>query len=98
MDLNPRLAKRLEAYEPERLKAILMWFNADRQSFQSQSERLTVILDEMQQLTVDSCYELAGQLDLDDLVQVSILNEFGPRFEEKPAFVWLSRSVSQRLS
>jgi hypothetical protein len=87
MYLNPRLAKLLEAYEPERLKAILMWFNADAQSLPAQSER-----------SVDTCYQLASQLELDEMVRISILNEFGPNFEGKAAYQWLNRNMSRRLA
>lgn len=98
MHLNPRLASLLETYEPERLKALLLWFNADAQSVSGQSQRLHAILDETLHMDMDACYQAASQLQLDDMVHVSILNEFGPEFAKKAAFQWLNRTMTLRLA
>lgn len=97
MTLNPRLARVLETYEPNRLKAILMWFNADSQTLSTQSETLNAMLTEVQHMNMETCYQLASQLELNELVDLSILNEFGPTFADKSSFVWLSQHVSHRL-
>ncbi len=98
MQLNPRLARLMETYEPERLQALLLWFNTDQQSLNTQSERLSSILAEAQSRDIADCYRLASQLQPAQLAEFSILNEFGPNFAARASFPWLVRGVSQRLA
>lgn len=98
MQLNPKLARLLEAYEPDRLKAILLWFNADAQSLPAQNERLNAILDEMQTMTIDTCYRVISELEMTEMIRISILNEFGPQFEQRAAYQWLNRAMGQTLA
>jgi hypothetical protein len=98
MHLNPKLSQLLEAYEPERLQAILLWFNAEQQQLENPSQRLAALLEETSTLDVEACYQAADRLKLQDAVEITILNEFGPEFRQKPSFPWLSKTLCNRFS
>lgn len=92
MSIHPHLAQVLEVYDPERLYALLIWLNSELKDMFSLTDTPTPIeTTPIQSLT-------PGSLDLDDLIQFSILNEFGPGFSEKPAFPLLQAQVYQKLS
>lgn len=91
MRLNPHLSQVLEIYDPERLYAILNWLNSEfKDMFTSSSDT--------QQTETVNVESASSVLMLDDLVQFSILNEFGPDFSEKPAFPWLQKQVCQKVT
>ncbi|HEY9686172.1 MAG TPA: hypothetical protein V6C52_04270 [Coleofasciculaceae cyanobacterium] len=98
MHLNSRLTQLLEAYEPERLQALLLWFNAEQQQLDNQSQRLAALLEETSALDIEACYQAANRLKLQDAVEITLLNEFGPEFRRKPCFPWLSQTLCNRFS
>lgn len=90
MTLHPQLSKVLELYDPQRLNAILLWLNAEFKDMFTHSEHnITAINQES---------AAARAVDLDELVQFSILNEFGLSFGQKSAFPWLKQEVCQKLA
>jgi hypothetical protein len=97
MQPHPQLVQHLERTAPDCLKSLLIWFNIDTHSLQSQSERLDALLSEMNTMSVETCYQSLSQLELPDLVRLSILNEFGPEFADKPSFSLLETTTSHRL-
>ena len=97
MELNPSLESVIPAYEPDRLRALLVWFGAEAETLGSQSARLSAILDETEQMDINTCYELINQLQPDDMVRFSVLNEFGPSFAKKPYFNWLNARIQASL-
>lgn len=90
MLLNPRLSHVLELYDPQRLNALLLWLNSELKDMLTPSELQT------EATNIESATSVV--LPLDDLVQFSILNEFGLNFSDKPAFPWLKREVSQKVA
>lgn len=91
MRLNPHLAQVLELYDSERLNAILLWLNTELKEMFTTSDN--------QQTEVTNLESAANAtLVLDDLVQFSILNEFGLNFSDKPAYPWLQQQVCQKVA
>lgn len=98
MELNPRLESIVERYEPDRLKALLMWFGAESQSTQGQAGRLDALLEETENLDINACYRMLQGLEMDDMVQFAMINEFGPAFSQKPYFSWLAHQVEAQVA
>lgn len=98
MSFNPNLVSLLESYTPERLRAILLWLYLDSQKLSQPDERLNAMLEDVHTLDVTTCYQSLETLALDDLVDVSLLSEFGTSFSTKPGFQWLHRAMSHRLA
>lgn len=98
MQPHPQLLQHLEQTAPGLLKSLLLWLNSDTHLIQSPSERLNALLSEVHTMTPEHCYESLEQLQLPDLVRLSILNEFGPQFAHKPGFTLLESTVQQRMS
>lgn len=94
MQLNPQL---LHALETPELKRLLLWFETDTQSIQSQSERLDALLSEVNTMQADTCYQTLSELALSDMVRLTILNEFGPEFAQKTGFPLLETATHHRL-
>lgn len=91
MRLNPHLSQVLEIYDPERLNAILLWLNAElKEMFTASDNQQTKVIN------LESA--ASTPLLLDDLVQFSILNEFGPDFSDKPVYPWLQQQVCQKVT
>jgi hypothetical protein len=97
MQPHPQLLQHLEQTAMDRLKGLLLWLNIDTHRIQSQSERLNALLDEMNTISPESCYQALSQLELADLARFSILNEFGPQFARKPGFPLLETMLHRRL-
>lgn len=97
MQPHPQLLQHLEQTALGRLKAFLLWFNVDTHSLQSQSERLDALLTEMNTISPEACYQALSELELPDLVRLSILNEFGPQFARKPGFLFLETMLYRQL-
>jgi hypothetical protein len=98
MQLNPRITQLLEGYEPERLKALLAWFLAEVSQTVSANPFAAALLA-VESLDAPSCYQLmSSDLVLEDVVKVSILNEFGPEFTAKKSFHWLDRTMRHRFA
>ena len=101
MPLSPYLAQLLEAYEPERLQALLNWLESDRSVLNDESP-----IQEKEQFPMSathvenplSAIQAGSAAPLDDLIIFSILDEFGPDFMGKPYFQWLSQCVSQHFT
>ncbi|WP_373533088.1 hypothetical protein [Vampirovibrio sp.] len=90
MLLNPHLSQVLELYDPQRLHALLLWLNSELKDMLTASEKQTEVTN------IESAASIA--LPLDELVQFSILNEFGLSFCDKAGFPWLKREVSQKIA
>ena len=97
MQPHPQLVRHLEQTAPNLLTSLLLWFNIDTHSLQSQSERLDALLSEMNILSVETCYQALSELELPDLVRLSILNEFGPSFARKVSCTLLESTTCERL-
>jgi hypothetical protein len=89
MPLNAHLTQVLEIYDPQRLNAILVWLNSELKDMFSPSE--------IQVEAINRETAINSPLDLNDLVQFSILEEFGPDFGHKPTFQWLQERVIQKV-
>lgn len=90
MPLNPHLSQVLELYDPQRLNALLLWLNSEFKDMLTPLERQTEVTN------IESAANIA--VSLDELVQFSILNEFGLGFSDKLGFPWLKREVSQKIT
>ena len=90
MTLHPQLSQVLELYDPQRLNAILLWLNSEFKDM--------LISSESDITTINQKSAVPPELPLDDLVQFSILNEFGIGFGEKAAFPWLTQEVCQKVT
>lgn len=90
MTLHPQLSQVLELYDPQRLNAILLWLNSEFKDMLTGPESDIIITNHKS--------AVHPELRLDDLVQFSILNEFGLSFGQKPAFPWLKQEVCQKLT
>ncbi len=97
MQLNPRIETLVDRYEPDRLKALLMWFGADAQATGGKTERLNALLEETETLDIHACYRLIQGLAMDDMVTFAMVNEFGPAFSGKPYFNWLVHAVEAQV-
>jgi hypothetical protein len=51
----------------------------------------------MNTLSIETCYQALSELELPDLVRLSILNEFGPSFAGKVSCTLLESTTCQRL-
>jgi hypothetical protein len=91
MPLNSHLSQVLELYDPQRLNALLLWLNSEFKDMLTPLERQTEVTN------IESAASIAA-VSLDELVQFSILNEFGLGFSDKPGFPWLKREVSQKMA
>jgi hypothetical protein len=90
MLLNPHLSQVLELYDPQRLNALLLWLNSEFKDMLTLSE-IQIELTNIESVT-------SIEVPLDELVQFSILNEFGLGYSDKPGFLWLKRKVSQKIA
>ncbi|HEY9745650.1 MAG TPA: hypothetical protein V6C99_05485 [Oculatellaceae cyanobacterium] len=97
MQLNPKLLQHLELTSPESFKGLFLWLHADTQLLPTPSEQQQKLLSEIYAMTPETCYETLSQLELPDLVRLSILNEFGPQFADKPGYNLLETAACQRL-
>lgn len=103
MSICPYLAQLLEAYELERLQALVNWLEPDTsllfnespiQEKEKETSPMSVIT--VENSNPDPLSSTAASLD--DLIIFSILDEFGPQFMGKPYFQWLSHCVSERFA
>lgn len=97
MQLNPRIETIVDRYEPDRLKALLMWFGAEARATGDQAERIDALLEETGTLDIHACYRLLQGLEMDDMVTFAMVNEFGPAFSRKPYFNWLLHAVEAQV-
>lgn len=97
MQLNSQLLNHLEMTAPERLKSLFLWFHGNAQSLHTQSTYFEALLSEVNTMPIETCYQTLDQLELPDLVQFSILNEFGPQFAQKASFSLLEKLLSQHF-
>ena len=99
--VNSHLLSVLENYEVERLNAILSWLTPTDDSLPSliEPDANHLEIQPMVPLSVLNTVEAENQdsLSVHELVHFSLLDEFGPTLSGKPAFVWLSQKVSQRI-
>lgn len=101
MPLSPYLAQLLEAYEPERLQALLNWLEPEHSELTTPSHLQEKEPISMNTTTVEntlSDIQAGSPAPLDDLIIFSILDEFGPQFIGKPYIKWLSRCVSEHFN
>jgi len=100
MPLSPYLAQLLEAYEPERLQALVHWLESDASALNDTNPCQDEEVSPMNVTNVNaslSQIQAGSPAPLDDLIIFSILDEFGPQFMGRPCFQWLSQSVSQNV-
>ena len=97
MQLNTQLLNHLEMTAPERLKGLFLWLNINVHNLQSQSQCLDALISEVNTMPIETCYRTLAQLALPDLIQLSLLNEFGPQFARKASFSLLEKLLSQQL-
>jgi hypothetical protein len=91
MQLNPTLAKLLEAYELEELNTLVGWLEPEARPLTDES------LLSKEEPVMNTTFSSAPVV-LDDLVEFSILNEFGPDFQGKSCFDWLRQCMIQRFN
>jgi hypothetical protein len=91
MNLNPTLAKLLEAYELEELNTLVSWLEPEAKPLEDES----LLLKEEPAMNTTRCF---SPVVLDDLVEFSIVNEFGPDFQGKSCFDWLRQCLIQRFN
>lgn len=101
MPLSPYIEQLLEAYEPERLQALVHWLEADSPVATNDSLIQEKEVFPMSAPNVDNALteiQAGAPAPLDDLIVFSILDEFGPEFMGKPCFRWLSQCLSQHFT
>ena len=101
MSIRPYLTQLLEAYELERLQAIVNWLEPDASLLFNESSIQEKETSPMSVITVENSNPdplSSAAASLDDLIIFSILEEFGPQFMGKPYFQWLSHCVSERFA
>lgn len=101
MSICPYLTQLLEAYELERLQALVNWLEPDAPLLFNESPIQEKETSPMSVITVENSNPdplSSTAASLDDLIIFSILDEFGPQFMGKPYFQWLSHCVSERFA
>jgi hypothetical protein len=99
MQLHAAIEQIVDHYPKNRLKALLIWMTGGgAEGVPRQAETLRAILEEDEDgMDVVQCYEMLSHLKLEELVAFSLVNEFGPKFAERPGFGALVLWVKQRL-
>lgn len=108
MELNATLVMLLEAYELERLTALVDWLepeaahvtiqlSQESQSLESSPPKEEPMMSTLSPLSVIDAQPSSTALALDDLIAFSIVNEFGTSFQGKTCFEWLRECVTRRF-
>lgn len=98
MQINPSLEHSLEQLCPERLKALLLWFSSGLHYMGTESDRLEALLAEYAESDPLTCYRLLDSLKLQEMVEFTLINEFGPSVAQKQYFPSLVQAVTTRLT
>ncbi len=97
MKLNTPFDHVLEQQPVQTLQKLLLWYASGPESVETQSQALQAILDEVQALDSETCYQALASLSLQEVVASSIMNEFGPSFTGRPGFHLLTQAVTRSI-
>ncbi len=97
MKLNTAFESILEDLPAEQVKKLMLWYASGPESVETQSQALQAILNEVETLDSESCYQNLESLSLQSLVSHSIMNEFGPSFAKRSCFNSLSEAVTRKI-
>lgn len=98
MKLDLPFEQVLEQLPEKQLQQIMLWYCSGGQDVETQSQRLQQVLEDVQFLDFETCFQLLDQLELSEVVAYSLMNEFGPSFAKRPYFTLLTNAVTTKLS
>ncbi len=97
MKLNTPFEHVLEQLPTDQLKKLMLWYASGPESVETHSQTLNAILNEVQTLDAETCYQTLDSLSIEDVVASSLMNEFGPSFADRPCFDLLTQAISQNI-
>ncbi len=97
MKLDSPFEQVLEQLPDDRLEQLMLWYCSGGETVETRSKRLQQVLDDVQFLDFETCFQVLNRLELNELVVFSLMNEFGPSFANRPCFAVLAHAVTERL-
>ena len=100
MTFHPDIETVLKEFPPERLRAMELWLTQESRIDEGEDAPMIEAMNaDLQENVsdVETCYRLLNQLELDELVSFSLMNEFGPNFSQHACFTPLNKGITQRI-
>jgi hypothetical protein len=105
ISLNPTLARLLEAYELEHLTALVGWLEPDVADVSTEVPLLDTIslkedplMSSTPHLPIITEPIQTTEMALNELVEFSLVNEFGTTFQNKTYFDWLHQGILKQFA
>lgn len=99
MHWSPSFERLLEAQPAEQLQAHLLWLlQSGDEPLNTRSPALRHAMETVHTMTPPECLSRLQRLSAQDIVRMTLLQEFGVDFARKPGFQALARLVAQRAA
>lgn len=96
--LGTHLEATLEALEERKSKALMLWLTLGQRMIQTTSSKLNGFLGELENLTLDTCFDLLDALETDQQIRTILVQEFGPKVTATIERAALLKHIEARLN
>lgn len=94
---HPDFENELSQAPVDQQQRALVWFSVNSQRPQIQNEQLDAVLNTILDATSEQQLKVVADSHPREWVELTVLNEFGPGFRQRPAYHILVDGIYQRL-